>query len=98
MSQSKEVCIVVMIGLPGSGKSTFCQHYRQHLETESVNVIHVSYDEIIPLEKQAEMASRQDGKWKEERENIVTAVDQLIHQVKDDQTVLDSKLNEHLGK
>lgn len=97
MSQNNEICIVVLIGLPGSGKSTFCQLYKKHLETEPVNVVHVSYDDIIPLEKQAEMATGQEedgGKWKKERENIVTAVEKFIHHLKaeDDQTNLDCQL------
>jgi len=54
------MCLVVLIGLPGAGKTTFCNHLQTFL-TEKENVldfgfVHVWYDQLIPIYKQKEMA------------------------------------------
>jgi len=77
MSNDDQVCLVVLIGIPGSGKSSFCDLYSDFLATKNCDCIHVCYDQLIPLTLQAEMRG-EDGRWKAEREKIVEAVEQVI--------------------
>ncbi|XP_058462694.1 L-seryl-tRNA(Sec) kinase [Malaya genurostris] len=46
-----EVCINVLIGLPGAGKTTFCQNFRNYLQQKqsSITVVHVCFDDFIKL-------------------------------------------------
>ena len=77
MSEDPQICLVVLIGVPGSGKSTFCELYSDYLTAKNCCCIHVCYDKLIPLETQAKMREEQ-GSWKAEREKIVEAVDQVL--------------------
>eukprot|EP00092_Neocalanus_flemingeri_P014854 GFUD01016038.1.p1 GENE.GFUD01016038.1~~GFUD01016038.1.p1 ORF type:complete len:326 (+),score=83.05 GFUD01016038.1:39-1016(+) len=72
-----QICLVVLIGIPGSGKSSFCELYSDYLSAKKCSCIHVCYDKLIPLERQAEMRGEQ-GCWKAEREKIVEAVEQVL--------------------
>ena len=65
--------IVVLLGLPGSGKSTLCRQLREKAVERGETVLSVDYDELIPLAKQAKMVE-EDGAWKKEREAIGGAV------------------------
>ena len=63
------ICLVVLMGLPGSGKTTFARHIENFLREQSnlinFGVFHMCYDQIVPLIKQKEMAlvaSRNDTK------------------------------------
>ncbi|GLV33147.1 Phosphoseryl tRNA kinase [Carabus blaptoides fortunei] len=41
------ICLVVLIGLPGAGKSHFCKYFLEHYATSSdIVVTHVSFDQI----------------------------------------------------
>ena len=81
MEESK-VCLVVLIGLPGSGKSSFSDVYSDFLSTKSLFCIKVCYDKLIPLEAQAEM-KEEEGRWKVERSKIVDAVTHVVKIIKD---------------
>lgn len=39
------ICLLVLIGLPGAGKSYFCK-YLQHCATSEIDITHVSFDQI----------------------------------------------------
>jgi len=77
MSSNNKLCLVVLIGIPGSGKSSFCGLYSDFLASKSCECIHVCYDKLIPLHTQAEMRG-ESGRWKAEREKIVEAVEHVI--------------------
>ena len=70
-------CIVVLVGLPGSGKTELCKRLSEKLRSEKSSCIHVCYDQLISLEKQKNIIQEQ-GAWKEERGKIVSAVDSLL--------------------
>ena len=70
-------CIVVLVGLPGSGKTELCKRLSERLRSEKSTCIHVCYDQLISLEKQKNIILEQ-GAWKEERGKIVSAVDSLL--------------------
>jgi len=66
------VCLVTTIGIPGSGKTTFCEEYSSFLLKNESNCIHVCYDRLIPLQMQSKLV--EGGTWKTERRKIVEAV------------------------
>ena len=74
---AKMTCIVVLIGIPGSGKTELCRRLSEKLKSEKSSCIHVCYDQLISLEKQKNIIQEQ-GSWKEERGKIVRAVDSLL--------------------
>ena len=62
-----EVCLVVLVGLPGCGKTSLCQQYTTLARARGVSCLHVCYDSLVPLSAQADMVD-QPGRWKVERE------------------------------
>ena len=84
MSEDPQICLVVLIGIPGSGKSSFCSLYSEYLLSKNCDCIHVCYDKLIPLETQVKMKDK-EGSWKAEREKIVEAVEQVIRITKSDE-------------
>ena len=76
-----QFCILVLIGLPAVGKTKFVSDFREFLKTsedKSWRVIHVCYDELVPLEKQKEIVEDETENWKEYRKSISKAVNDFI--------------------
>lgn len=50
------MALVALVGLPGAGKSTVCKKFKRYIENkclvQPVHVIHVCYDDLIPLSAQ----------------------------------------------
>ncbi|KAK4327237.1 hypothetical protein Pmani_002293 [Petrolisthes manimaculis] len=79
-----------MIGLPGSGKTTFCQKLVGYLNTlpstQAIQPIHICYDDLIPLSEQEKFAQIKQGDlnptghgdWKSARQNVYTNIDKLL--------------------
>ena len=97
MASSVEVCpktrenevllqpavIVVLIGLPASGKSTFTKLLSDQIHTSHANdnykVVKVIYDELIPIELQKKYAENpSENEWKIQRQSITDNVDLLL--------------------
>ena len=57
-SQLDEPKLILMIGIPGSGKSTFCREYFSEYEHLSLDVLHTRHRETIAL--QAAIAARKN--------------------------------------
>ena len=49
MVEGSPVGILVLIGVPGTGKSTFSTQYKKHVNDDDLNVVHVCYDQLVPL-------------------------------------------------
>ena len=74
--------VVLLLGLPASGKSTLCRQLKARALARGETVLTVDYDALIPLTRQAEMVE-EEGAWKKEREAILLAVASLLHQMHD---------------
>lgn len=86
MTSSRKYCFLVLIGLPGSGKTSLAKSLCRHLAAGDSNasVVRISYDELIPLDSQAEMARDEtSGEWKEARKNVLATLDALISEQDD---------------
>lgn len=69
--------VVLLLGLPASGKSTLCRQLKARALDRGETVLTVDYDALIPLTRQAEMVE-EEGAWKKEREAILLAVASLL--------------------
>ncbi|XP_023706447.1 L-seryl-tRNA(Sec) kinase [Cryptotermes secundus] len=82
-----EICLVIFIGLPGSGKTTLCSALVEYLKTSCKisndivqHAIPICYDRMIP----ANVFRYQDdsSQWKEARRGIVSYVKNLVSYLK----------------
>ncbi|XP_055607641.1 L-seryl-tRNA(Sec) kinase [Uranotaenia lowii] len=73
----KQICLNVLIGLPGAGKTTFCREVTKYLESKhsSLSVIHVCFDDYIKVNSQIELES---GSFKEQRNQLLLSLDRLL--------------------
>ena len=56
----KPATLVILMGLPGSGKSTFAKILQENLNRHCV--VQIEYDELVPLELQKQLASEIDSR------------------------------------
>ncbi|KAJ9593971.1 hypothetical protein L9F63_014612 [Diploptera punctata] len=77
-----EICIVVLVGLPASGKTTLCKSLKEHFEKQSEGnyVFTVCYDEMIPVD--VAKWQQDDLCWSNSRRNVLKQVAELIHCLK----------------
>ena len=71
MSVDKPV-IVVLMGLPGSGKT----HFSKLIQTKLSTCTLITFDDLIPIAKQKQLAD--ESKWKEERQRVIQQMDQYL--------------------
>lgn len=77
-------CILVLMGLPGSGKSTLakklCKVFQKPSQ-DSIQVLHVCFDELMPTETLRQLISGDYGDtWKNYRTGIMNEVEQIVAQ------------------
>ena len=68
-----QAVIVVLMGLPGSGKT----HFSQLLKTQLNQCTLLVFDELIPIEVQEQLVNSENA-WKEKREEIVQELDKFL--------------------
>lgn len=83
-----QICLVVFIGLPGSGKTTLCRLLLEFLRTSCKSLsdilhhtISICYDELIPADKFR--YQDESSQWKQARRGIVNYVKSLVFTLKD---------------
>ncbi|XP_058831795.1 L-seryl-tRNA(Sec) kinase [Topomyia yanbarensis] len=87
-----EVCINVLVGLPGAGKTTFCQKFQNflHEKRSQITLIHVCFDNFLKIAFDCE------NFFKMQRKQFMECVELLVDAVrKKDQISLD-QVNEKL--
>lgn len=102
MIMAKRISLVVFLGLPGAGKSTLCKELFQSVENKAnsntINLIHVCFDELIPLSlqekfvlmKQSKLEDENEGEsWKSTRHDVYNKVDRLVECLRNNTTDLD---------
>lgn len=90
-----DLCLALLVGLPGSGKTTLANFVKQHFSTEreasedtlSLNVIHICYDTLITADLAHRCSTDPDsGNWREARQEVLTMVEKMLYMLKDIQT------------
>lgn len=85
------VALVLLVGLPGAGKSTVCKKLSYYLKKRCVAktlcILHVCFDDIIPLSvqrkfvelKQSDKQNHSESEtWKNARGIVLSKVDELV--------------------
>jgi adenylate kinase family enzyme len=65
----RRAAVMLLMGLPGSGKTTLCQKLLE-MRPEGVQFRHICYDELLKF-NEAE-------KWRDSRNDIIKQVEHLI--------------------
>lgn len=69
-----KICIIVLIGLPGAGKTTFCLNLLKN--NLNYNFIHICYDEIFEFKKESNETT-----YKTERKRVIQKVERMIGEI-----------------
>ena len=83
--RSRSCCIVLLVGLPGTGKTTFAKILSQ--TNEAASCATVSFDEVLPLEEQKALStapSSSGNKWKLARQDMKDRVRKEMAERNDD--------------
>lgn len=79
-SEKQTASIVVLMGLPAAGKTTFSKLLSDKIDSKTdLKSVRVTYDELIPLEIQKKYAQNpSETEWKTQRQTILNSVDKLL--------------------
>ncbi|RWS08024.1 L-seryl-tRNA(Sec) kinase-like protein [Dinothrombium tinctorium] len=82
---SAKGCILLVIGLPAAGKTTFVERFADHfrLNCAQIGLLIVAFDEIIPFEQQKAIIFNENG-WKTTRKLLLNACELFIRFVFND--------------
>ena len=102
-ANQSDICIVVLLGLPAAGKTTFSQQFVSNFSQINYNVIHICYDDFVDLKEQAKCAEssgndEQESNWKEKRKEVSQAVEHFIEFVSDRSSARELPDSNFLGK
>lgn len=87
-----DICLALLVGLPGSGKTTLSHFLKQYFSTEreasedtlSLNVIHICYDSLITADLAHRCSTDPDsGNWRDARQEVLTMVEKMLYTLKD---------------
>lgn len=101
MSQRDElrICLMLVCGAPGAGKTTFCQNFKRFVLTQRssshqhIRLFLLSYDEILKRELEIELIrSDSNAEWKQSRMFIQRLVEQFLIYLKQTTREATSKL------
>ncbi|XP_035907783.1 L-seryl-tRNA(Sec) kinase-like isoform X1 [Anopheles stephensi] len=86
------VCLNVLLGIPGSGKTTYCQQLAV-LPSRSFEVVHVCYDCFIKIDENYDKFRDASGLYKLHRHKLLSHVERIIlHMKRNDQPKLQEVL------
>lgn len=90
---TNKVCFVVMIGLPGAGKTTFCERFKE--KCSIIKVIHVCFDKFLRIGDNLDLET---GQMKEKRRHFLEILGRLAEGIKLRNQIMFEEANEHLAK
>ncbi|XP_055619874.1 L-seryl-tRNA(Sec) kinase [Toxorhynchites rutilus septentrionalis] len=90
-----KICLSVLIGIPGAGKTSFCNNFQRYLEGKdsSVKLIHICYDSFIKLENANDMDK---GLFKSKRQLLLRFLESLVEAIQKNDPFLMNQLSEAL--
>ncbi|XP_035785619.1 L-seryl-tRNA(Sec) kinase-like [Anopheles albimanus] len=71
------ICLNVLIGIPASGKTTYCAQM-ERAASEQMNVVHVCYDTFVPIDTQYDQFHDEAGSYKRHRQHLLSSVEAII--------------------
>jgi tRNA uridine 5-carbamoylmethylation protein Kti12 len=87
------ICLMLVCGAPGAGKTTFCKNFKQFLLTRTssshqhIRMFLLSYDEILKRELEIELiGSNSNAQWKQSRAFIQRLTEQLLIYLKQERS------------
>ncbi|XP_058120809.1 L-seryl-tRNA(Sec) kinase [Anopheles ziemanni] len=83
------ICLNVLVGIPASGKTTYCQQIESTLN-RTFNVVHVCYDTYIEIDSKFDMFCSNPGSYKSSRQMLVPSVEAIIS------TIMEGKVGKTL--
>ncbi|XP_049296590.1 L-seryl-tRNA(Sec) kinase [Anopheles funestus] len=88
------ICLNVLVGIPGSGKTTYCQQIVA-LPRRQFEVVHVCYDSYIKIDVNYDKFRDVKGLYKVYRQKLLSYVEMIILSFKENDQ---SKLNEVVAR
>jgi len=101
-NSNSSICIVLLMGLPGAGKTSFITKFGKELSEKGYCFIHVCYDRLIQVSLLAclildlvkrvilfqieDLSDLTSYKWKGRRSEIKTHVEELVRNLRDNKT------------
>lgn len=83
--------LLVFIGLPGAGKTRFCNLFRQHMNyhhmhaSDEQSCYHIHFDEHLTQELSLKNVPGDASAWKTQRSEILNQVERLVTQLQSEQ-------------
>lgn len=76
-----KVCFNVLVGIPGAGKTTYCQRIQEHLNStnSSLNAIHICFDDFIKFDATVDL---ENSSFKSKRKRLLEYLEQFINAIK----------------
>uniref|UniRef100_A0A1Q3FY61 L-seryl-tRNA(Sec) kinase n=1 Tax=Culex tarsalis TaxID=7177 RepID=A0A1Q3FY61_CULTA len=75
------VCLNVLVGIPGAGKTTFCQRIKEYLiaKESCLNSIHICFDDFIKFDAEIDL---ENTSFKSKRKRLLELLEQIIQVIK----------------
>ena len=70
----KQISLVLVMGLPASGKTSLCKKLLSlNFNSTDLKIVHICYDSLISIEDQITYATEDnnESKWKKARKDVV---------------------------
>ncbi|XP_055528290.1 L-seryl-tRNA(Sec) kinase [Wyeomyia smithii] len=76
-----KICISVLVGLPGVGKTTFCKAFKHYLEQKQspIAVIRISFDDFIRFDNEQDF---ENGLCKTQRKQLLECIEMIVRAVR----------------
>ncbi|ETN59642.1 hypothetical protein AND_008781 [Anopheles darlingi] len=71
------ICLNVLIGIPASGKTTYCAQIEK-AASDQLSVVHVCYDTYVPIDTQYDQFRDEAGSYKRHRQQLLSSVEAII--------------------
>ena len=84
----KQISLVLVMGLPASGKTSLCKKLLSlNFNSTDLKIVHICYDSLISIEDQITYATEDnnESKWKKARKDVVDLVEDLILGLKNEE-------------
>jgi len=72
-----KICLVVLIGLPAAGKTSFADGFKEFLAGSSVNLLHICFDKLVSIDQRI----IDENLFKITREKCIKQVEEKVNSI-----------------